>query len=248
MRFAILADIHGNSDALGAVLRDMQAEGVSEAVNLGDHFSGPLDAAGTARMLAARAFPSILGNHDRWLISLDPGRMGPSDLAAFRQLDRAALDWLRGLPPVRRVFGDVFLCHGTPGSDLAYWLERIGEDGQPRAATRAEIEREAEGLEAGLILCAHTHIPRIRQLADGRVVVNPGSIGCPAYDDDHPVPHVMQTGTPNASYAIAERRAAGWQVCFRSVPYDPSRMVQLAEAAGRAEWARALATGWISDS
>ncbi|SNY51409.1 Predicted phosphodiesterase [Pseudooceanicola antarcticus] len=246
MTFAVIADIHGNADALAAVLEDMQGFGVTQAVNLGDHFSGPLDAAGTAELLMARDFVSIRGNHDRWLLEQDPADMGPSDLAAFRQLPPEALDWLRALPATRRPFEGVFMCHGTPTSDLAYWLERLDAQGQPRAATLAEVEQEAGLVTEGLILCAHTHIPRIVRLGDGRVVLNPGSVGCPAYDDDHPVFHVMQTGTPNASYALVDRAAAGWQVSFRSVPYDAGRMVRMAEEAGRPDWARAVGTGWLT--
>jgi len=245
MKFAVLADIHGNSAALAAVLADMEALGVTEAVNLGDHFSGPLDAAGTAEMLMARDFPSIRGNHDRWLLELDPARMGPSDQVALSQLGPAQLDWLAGLPATRRLWGEVFLCHGTPADDCRYWLERVAPDGTIRAARLDEIEAEAVGLEARLILCGHTHVPRLVRLRDGRVVLNPGSIGCPAYDDDVPVYHLMQTGTPNASYAIAEKLAAGWSVTFRSVPYDCAPMVALAVARGRQDWARALGTGWL---
>ena len=44
MRFAAIADIHGNADALDAVLADLAREGISDVVNLGDHLSGPLHA------------------------------------------------------------------------------------------------------------------------------------------------------------------------------------------------------------
>ena len=46
MRIAAIADVHGNSAALEAVLRDVDRVGADAIVNLGDHFSGPLDAAG----------------------------------------------------------------------------------------------------------------------------------------------------------------------------------------------------------
>ncbi|MBL8561144.1 MAG: metallophosphoesterase family protein, partial [Gemmobacter sp.] len=41
-RFAAIADIHGNADALAAVLADIDAQGITEIVNLGDLLSGPL--------------------------------------------------------------------------------------------------------------------------------------------------------------------------------------------------------------
>lgn len=79
----------------------------------------------------------------------------------------------------------------------------------------------------------------------GQLIVNPGSVCLPGYTDDRPVPHVMQTGTPDASYAILERGAAGWSVIFRQVPYDCGRMAACARARGREDWAQALAPGWV---
>ncbi|MEM6973635.1 MAG: metallophosphoesterase family protein [Pseudomonadota bacterium] len=246
MTFAILADIHANSFALDAVLADMGDLGIAKAVILGDHLSGPIDAAGTAERLMARSYPSIRGNHDRWLIEQDPAAMGVTDRVSHAVLSRAHLDWLAGLPPTLTVFDDVFLCHGTPRSDVTYWLERVEPSGVVRAASRAETEAEAAGIEASLILCAHTHIPRAVRLGDGRMVVNPGSVGCPAYDDDTPVYHRMQTGTPHASYAIAERRGASWTITHRSVPYASDAAAAEARRQGRDDWAHALATGWYA--
>ena len=245
MRFAAIADIHGNSAALEAVLHDMDAHKVSAAVNLGDFFSGPLDAAATASLLRIVNFPSIRGNHDRYLIEQTRSEMGPSDQVAFDQLSQTDLDWIEGLPSTLRIFEDVFLCHGTPRSDSTYWLERVEKNGIVRPATLSEIEREAEGVDAKLILCAHTHIPRCIRLPDGRTIVNPGSVGCPAYDDGQPVYHYMQTGTPNASYAIIERTHDNWDISFRSVRYDATEASVLAASNGRNDWARALATGWF---
>lgn len=245
MKFAVLADIHGNADALAAVLQDMGTLGVSQAVVLGDHFSGPLDAAGTAELLLDRNFICIAGNHDRYLVEHSPSAMGPSDRVAYDQLPARAQDWLRGLPTTVTVFGDVLLCHGTPTSDSRYWLEAVSPDGTPRAATMLEVMREAPETQHSLILCGHTHIPRQVKLDDGTVVLNPGSVGCPAYDDTHPVYHVMQTGSPDASYAIVEKDGSQWTSTFRNIPYDGRRMVTLARKHGREDWARALETGWL---
>src|SRR4051812_45869014 len=51
MRFAAIADVHGNYLALEAVLADIRAQGVSDIVNLGDMLSGPLDARRTIEIL-----------------------------------------------------------------------------------------------------------------------------------------------------------------------------------------------------
>lgn len=244
MKLAVIADIHGNSDALRAVLADMDRLQIKQAVNLGDHFSGPMDAAGTADLLMSRDFPSIRGNHDRWLIETPPEEMDALERISSAQLSDIHLDWLRGLPATM-MLDDMFLCHATPTDDLTYWLEQVNPDGTVRRATLAEIETQAKGIEASLILCAHTHIPRCFRLPDGRTILNPGSVGCPAYNDDLPVFHEMQSGTPNASYAIVEKTPQGWDVTFRSVPYDPARMIEMAHENGLGRWEKRLATGWL---
>ena len=80
---------------------------------------------------------------------------------------------------------------------------------------------------------------------NGRLVVNPGSVGCPAYQDDHPVHHRAEAGTPHACYAVLDRTPAGWSVSFRRNPYDTSRAVARAARRGAPDWASALASGWL---
>ncbi|MEN0099242.1 MAG: metallophosphoesterase family protein, partial [Brucella pseudogrignonensis] len=92
-RFAVIADIHGNSDALAAVLADIDALNVQTIVNLGDHLSGPLAARETADMLMAREMIAIRGNHDRWLVEKAVEDMGPSDRVAYDQLEERHLAW-----------------------------------------------------------------------------------------------------------------------------------------------------------
>ncbi len=244
-RFAAIADIHGNADALAAVLDDIRSQGIASIVNLGDHFSGPLAARETAEILLGNDVISIRGNHDRWLAEKEFEAMGPSDRVAYSQLADEHLQWLRNLPATLVLEDEIFLCHGTPSSDTTYWLETVSADAIVSLKNRGEIAKEAEGISSSLILCGHTHLPRRIDLQDGRSVVNPGSVGCPGYDDDFPVHHIMQSGTSAACYAILEKHKQGWLTTFRNVPYDTGRMVQMARDAGRMEWANALATGWV---
>lgn len=245
MRFAAIADVHGNHLALEAVLADIWAQEITSIVNLGDMASGPLDAWRTMEILTSLDATHILGNHDRYLIEKKPDSMGSWDRPAYAQLDAHHLNWLRRIPRTR-VFEDaVYLCHGTPLSDETYWLETVQPDGTVRMASREAIEKAAEGIAYSLILCGHTHIPRAVRLLDGRMIVNPGSVGSPGYRDVAPYPHVMQTGTPDASYAVLEYAAGRWQVTFRQVPYDHKAMAELARNNGHPELAHALATGWL---
>lgn len=245
MRFAAIADVHGNHLALDAVLADIRAQQIGKIVNLGDMASGPLDGRRTMDILMALDAVHVLGNHDRYLIDRKPEKMGSWDRPVHAQLDARHLDWLRGVPPTR-VFEDAaYLCHATPANDETYWLETVQPDGAVRLSPIEMIEKAATGIGQSLILCGHTHIARAVRLRDGRMVVNPGSVGSPGYRDVVPFPHVMEAGTPDARYAILEQKAGQWHATFRHVPYDHEAMAALARQNGHADLAKALATGWI---
>ncbi|MBR2117496.1 MAG: metallophosphoesterase family protein [Afipia sp.] len=246
MRFAAIADVHGNYLALEAVIADIRAQQIEKIVNLGDMARGPLDGRRTMDMLMALDAVHVLGNHDRYLIDRASEAMGSWDRPVHAQLEVRHLDWLRGVPPTR-VFEDaVYLCHATPLSDETYWLETVQPDGAVRLSPAETIAQAATGIAQSLILCGHTHIQRAVQLRDGRMIVNPGSVGSPGYRDVVPFPHAMEAGTPDARYAILERRDGQWHVTFRHVPYDHDAMAALARQNGHPDLASALATGWIT--
>ena len=245
MRFAAIADVHGNYLALEAVLADIRTQGISEIVNLGDMASGPLDARRTMDALMALDAVHVLGNHDRWLIDRPPEKMGAWDRPAHAQLDAGHLDWLRTLPPTQIFRDEVFLCHATPADDNVYWLETVTPQGAVIMSPLEAIEKQAEGISQPLILCAHTHIARAVRLSDGRLVVNPGSVGSPGFSYSIPFPHLIEAGTPDARYAILELASGSWRVTFRHVAYDNHAMAKLARRNGDAEFASALATGWV---
>src|SRR5580692_4864438 len=245
MRLAAIADVHGNYLALDAVVADIRAQKIDQIANLGDMASGPLDARTTMDALMALDAVHVLGNHDRYLIDRPPEQMGSWDRPAHAQLEALHLDWLRAIPPTLVYRDRVFLCHATPASDEVYWLETVLPDGTVSMAPLEAIEQAAKGIAQSMILCGHSHIARAVRLSDGRLIVNPGSVGSPGYRDVHPFPHVMEAGTPDARYAILEFADGSWRATFRHVPYDHDAMATLARQNGQPELASALATGWI---
>ncbi len=245
MIFAAIADIHGNCAALEAVLEDIASLGIKDVVNLGDCFSGPLEAGFTGDVLVGNWIPSVLGNHDRELIERAPEEMGSWEKPAHAQLTAAHLDWLHTLP-FSMVFKDVaYCCHGSPRGDLEYWLETLSPEGVLKLRPLSEIEAMADGITQPLMLCGHTHIARTVQLSDGRLIVNPGSVGCPGWKDDTPFDHHVEVGHPLASYAVLEETARGWQVYFRQIRYDNLAMAEMAKVNGIPYLADALENGWL---
>ncbi|AEI95893.1 metallophosphoesterase family protein [Roseobacter litoralis] len=164
----------------------------------------------------------------------------PSQLAviatAFDQLEERQLNWLREKSPTLWLSEDVFACHGTPTSDTTYWLERVSPEGEVILRSRNEGASEAYGVKASPLLFGHSHLPRRMDLPDGRMILNPGSVGCSDYVDDTPVRHVVQTGTSAACHAVAGKTTAGWATAFLHVPNDPSRRIELAKCSGHSNW------------
>ncbi len=257
MKIAIISDIHGNLPALQAVLAEIDAAGADCIINVGDTLGGPLESAKTADLLMQRQIPMIAGNHERQLLTFPLEKLNRSDACTASEISSAHRAWLASAPPTVWLLEDVFVCHGTPHSDLHYWLETVtndfGQHGSPgvRAATQAEVlQRLGAGphLKASLIVCGHTHIPRVVSVASpagGQLIaiVNPGSVGLPAYDNEHPFRHHTETGSPHARYAIAEQTAIAWRIELRCVMYDFESMARLAELRQRPDWAVALRTG-----
>jgi putative phosphoesterase len=241
MRIAIVSDIHGNLPALEAVLRDVARRGVDRVVNLGDSVSGPLMVRETAQFLMAQDWVQLAGNHERQVLAGSPGA---SDQYARSQLGAAELAWMALLKPSLWLGEDVLLCHGTPQSDVTYFLESV-EPGGMRLATGDEVDLRLGDVRAELVACGHTHLPRSVRASNGTLIVNPGSVGLQAYDDEHPVFHLVQNGSPDARYAIVEQVGGEWISTLIAVPYDFRAMAALAERNGRPDWARALLTGYM---
>jgi len=235
MRIAVLADIHVNVWALEAVLADVRKHGCAAVWNLGDILHGALKPRATNELLrSAGVTLTIRGNQDRELDDWMIRDMGPEAVA-----------WLRGLPATAVFENEVLLCHGSPTDDCCYLLEDVSS-GHPVVREDEEISELLGGVSQPVIVCGHTHIPRLVRLANGQMIVNPGSVGLAAYSDDSPLPHAMETYSPDASYAILEETLAGWDVTFRKVPYDIREASRTAAERGRSDWAYQIATGRVA--
>jgi predicted phosphodiesterase len=242
MRIALVSDIHGNLPALEAVIADTRRREVTRIINLGDSLSGPLLALETARFLMRQDWLQLAGNHERQLLEFAAQGGGESDAHAHAQLTPEVFAWMRGLTHAHRLDAEVFLCHGTPRSDVEAFLDSVEGD-HTRPATDAELADRCAGVRAGVIACGHTHIPRVAHGPLGQLLVNPGSVGLQAYEDDHPHYYRVENGDAYARYATIEKRGGAWHAQIHPVPYDHESMARLAERNGRPAWAHALRTG-----
>lgn len=245
-RFAVIADIHSNALALEAILKDIEQRGVRQVLNLGDIFYGPIAPRATFELLENRNFPTILGNQDRLLFEANAAHINSNRTLEFvlKEITFDGLDWLNKLPAIRAIDDRILLCHGAPESDLIYLLEDVNS-GQPTLKTDAGIMANLKGVQEEVILCGHTHIPRTTMLSSGQIVLNPGSVGMPAYEDDLPCAHKMETGSPHARYAILSCSENGWITEHIQASYDFEAAAKMAERNGRADWASLIRTGRV---
>jgi predicted phosphodiesterase len=223
MKVAVLADIHANLPALEAVLVEVEQADVERIVLLGDIALGPLPAA-TLDLLDSLGERAVWvhGNCERELVSAYDGPIadGPnagSARAAAALVERRHRDRLDGLPMTVTLdldgLGPTLFAHATPRRDD----EMVLVD-SPLAVWRAALDGVAERT----VVLGHTHMPFDR-LADGRRMVNPGSVGMPY-------------GPPGACWAVL-----GPHVELRRTAYDVAAAARRIEAGGHADaaaWAQ----------
>ena len=153
MRIALLADIHGNLEALEACLAHAAAQGAERLVFLGDLVGYGADPAAVTARVRALGAVTLRGNHDEAALH---GPSGFSTLAAEAmrwtqgRLDAADKQYLAGLPYTHEE-EDRLYTHAD-GSDPGDW----------RYVTDArEARRSLEATTARLTFCGHTHVPAL---------------------------------------------------------------------------------------
>lgn len=180
MRVAALYDIHGNIEALDAVLGEIESEAIDLIVIGGDIAWGPHPGETVVRVqdLAERA-RVIRGNADREVLkpeSVEPGWVADVNRWCLEQLTQEQRQFLSDLPETQVVtvgeMGDVLFCHATPRSDEEIITTITPED--EVAAILAHVTQD-------LVVCGHTH-SQFDRLVAGQRVVNAGSVGLP-YED-----------------------------------------------------------------
>jgi predicted phosphodiesterase len=179
-RYGLLADIHGNLEALRAALVFLEARDVQAFFCLGDVVGYNADPDGCVAEVRDRGMAAVAGNHD--LIAI--GRLGLDRCArkaayALRRTRRVlqpeSAAWLATLPPRRTMEGGIVLLHGGV-EDVELYLR-----------TPAQIARNAALLAAadpGVRVCfhGHTHEPALWEVRDGVAAARPtgGTVHLPA--------------------------------------------------------------------
>ena len=202
--YAILSDIHGNSLALQAVLADIKRCDISKVINLGDHFFGALEPEKVACILRENPMLCISGNTDREILESIDGKLEKEGMDKVKaDLSAQTIQWLRELPGTATLDGLFFICHGTPESDNEYLLEQVTEKGVFVYNDEYLADR-TKNIAERIVLCGHSHVNRVVYLSGNKIIINPGSVGLPAYLGNGKYRFAMESMTPHAKYAIVQ--------------------------------------------
>lgn len=229
MRIALLSDIHGNTIALEAVLRDVSAKGgVDVYWILGDVVALGPDPVGVMERLATLpGLQLIRGNTDRYValgdrpsptmeearkdFSLVASLVEVANTFAWTQGMVTASGWLEhlaNLPLELKITlpdGTRFLgVHASPGCDDG--------SGIIPDMKEEEIEKLFRDCNESLVCIGHTHRPS-EQRWNGIHIVNPGAVSLSLRPDKM------------ASYAILEATKEGYEICHHQVDYDRHAVV-----------------------
>jgi predicted phosphodiesterase len=105
-----------------------------------------------------------------------------------------------------------------------------------------EIDEILKDIQQEIIACGHSHIPRVVK-TQNKTIINPGSVGLPAYDDELPIPHKMENYNPNANYIILTLSEKPLKIEHVSIAYDYEPAANMAEKNERKDWAKWIRTG-----
>jgi predicted phosphodiesterase len=208
MRLLCISDIHGDLDALAAVLATAERRSFHKLLVAGDIvFPGPEPLETWRRLMAAGAV-LVQGLSDKALATLDPTEIHAKNDHERRRLDRMRavrtelgeliLERLKRLPTHVRIpledGGELLLVHGSPADPA----EEITAD-----MTDVEVNALIGDDPADVVVCGMSHVPFVRELDHVRIV-NVGSVGEAPTGDDSRVAHATWIET-SASGVLVEQ-------------------------------------------
>jgi predicted phosphodiesterase len=181
MLLLCISDVHGNLDALRAVLATAERRSFHKLLVAGDIvFPGP-EPLETWRRLTGAGAILVQGLTDRAVSTLDPATLHPRSDHERERLDRMRatrealgdlmLERIRRLPTQQRIpledGGELLLVHGSPmdpGEALTHDMSDV------------EINALLGDDPADVVVCGASHVPFDREVG-GMRIVNVGSVG-----------------------------------------------------------------------
>jgi predicted phosphodiesterase len=235
MRFAVMADIHGNLPALEAVLEDMQQYAVDGVIVAGDIIGGP-HVVETIQIIQSLNGWTIRGNNEEYFRKYQDGtapegwqisRQWAPMRWVYRQLNDAMFGYLFSLPEQVTVVSDgatpLRVVHGSPRSQS----ETLFPETKPEAFHQALAD-----IAESVMICGHTHRPW-QHLLNGKFALNPGAVGGPL------------NGHVGTQYAVITWHNGRWNAELRAISYDIAHIRKAYQESGFLEEGGAFVKSWL---
>ena len=191
MKIAVISDIHGNIEALEAVLKDIKKEGCEKIFALGDYAMAGPEPENVVEWFMQNSekekITLIQGNTDSMIanyteelarnLSVKAPVMAEALKDDYSRITLNQREFLKDLPielSLEEEGVKILLVHGSP--------RRNNEDILPDTPM-VDVINMLAGVDADVILCGHTHIPCGFQTPTKKTVVNVGSVGRPFTDE-----------------------------------------------------------------
>jgi len=191
MKIAVISDIHGNIDALEAIMEDIKNEGCEKVFVLGDYAMAGPEPSLVVDWFFKKQFDDnykmIQGNTDLMIADFNNElyetlKIKAPIMSEALKNDASILnpiqkDFLKNLPVQLEIEEDgvkILLVHGSP--------RKNNEDISPDLPLE-KVEEMLENVTADVVLCGHTHLPCGYQTSKKQTVVNVGSVGRPFTED-----------------------------------------------------------------
>lgn len=204
MKKAFISDIHGNYEALKAVLSEIDKLGISSVYCAGDIVGYYTQINECCNELRLRSITSVMGNHDWYMVGggCCPRSKSVNDCLTYQRgiIEDKNLNWLKVLP-VQMQIDRIRMVHGG-------WADPIDEYLKP---THEYFEK----MVGDVFVSGHTHVQTLHQFGH-KIYCNPGSVGQP------------RDGDPRAAFAVYD----GNDFKLHRVEYDIQRVFCLMDAAG----------------
>ncbi len=242
----IVSDIHGNYDALRAVLEHAgRWDHLWVLGDLVDYGPEPHAVVDSIRELEPDLI--VMGNHDHAVAYDTDCRCAPElhELSEYtrravslRLVNEDQIKWLRSLPTGRETeIGNsrVFAVHGSPRNRLyGYLLPTLPPQELLMALTPSLYAVRPRPVDADLVLVGHTHV-QAEFWAGPTRVLNPGSAGQPRDGDSRAAYAILDTETMKVELRRVEYDVRSVVEKLRSLGVDPGHLARLAEilASGR---------------
>jgi predicted phosphodiesterase len=211
MRLAVLSDVHGNLQALEAVLEHAQKQNVDQIIIAGDLVNYLADSRACWDLVRSLKLPIIRGNHERYIFHYDTAFAKPewyqenfqglpSVVQQFTPEERQVMSEL----PLHLHFNNLLITHASFRAD---------NDSFSADTPATELEKMFAGSSEDFIFRGHNH--RFFSAGFGtRVIESLGSVGLPL------------DGTPQAKYGIAENHGEDWHFSRHQVAYNQAGAIK----------------------